>query len=445
MKEILLCQKILVTVGKTQLNGIIDFTNIYNFIYWRTTVRTVTLTQLITGTRNALKFSTIFLASQAMGMESSNLEEHVIFKAHGNPITKYDEIHRITKTPDFLEHFPQLIDGSDGNRDCEQQALLIYHIICKVVNKKDLTSKEVDFLLKVMLITPKRELNKFGHLVKFKDNGFVGCGMNGDYKNLLQTKVAEEILEDVKERLDQEHKEDCKKRLILGKDYSEESTGLKRFSAVENMTAFLRGVKDKKIPLLLTITKTEINDDGVKLSGIDNILFQHNGEKFILLNKNDITLNLPCIQIMAVSQLKDVKEGDFEAHINNISQNLEDHLVEASFKESLANGEEIPKFLIESTILSKEVLKRLEDVEHKEERMINESGDNNTVLYNKNTVLFAVTHVRCATLNYANKRSEITMNSSKSELEPTKIDDKQTTDPYEVFKKIKKVKLEIKS
>ncbi len=399
-------------------------------------MRTLTLTQMIVGTRNALTFLTIFLASQTMGVESSyNLENRIIFKEHGLPITKPKAIDLITQSRVFLEHFPQLIDGTDGNRDCEQQAILLYDIICKVRNKTDLTSKEEDFLLKEMLITPKRKLNKFGHLVNMSNNGFIGCGMKVEYKKDLQKQVANEILEYVKERVAPEHREGCENRLIFSKNYEGESTNLQRFSTVENMTAFLRGVKDKKIPILLTITKTEINDDGVKLAGIDNILFRHNGEKFILSDENG--LHLPCIQIAAVSQLKDVKEGDFEAHIKNISQNLEHHLVEASFKASLANGEEIPKFLTESTILSEEVLKRLEDVEHKDERMINDRGE-----YNENTVLFAVTHVRCASLNHAIKRSEITMNSSKSQLAPTEIDDQQTTDPHPVFKKIKKVKLE---
>jgi len=286
-----------------------------------------------------------------------------------------------------------------------------------------------------MLITPKRKFNKFGHLIEFIDNGFVGHGMGGKLKKFLQKQVANKILDDVKTRLDPAHKKHCEERFIEGKDFQGNLTGLMRFSAVENMDAFLRGVKSEKIPLLLTITKTEIFSNQIKFIGIDNILFYNNGEEFSVVK--DVSQNLPCIQIAAVFQRSHAEKGDFEEHINNISKNLEYYLAKASFEISLANQEVIPEFLAVKTI-SQAILKNLAGTEPKEVRMINDEK------YNTETVPFTINHVRCTNFNHALERSKITTNNSELDLALTRVDEKQTTDSYQIFKKIPKIKLEFK-
>lgn len=198
----------------------------------------------------------------------------------------------------FLQNFSQIFNGTDGRRNCEQQALMNYNILSKLIDGESILPQSEEFLLAQMLVTSQRHYNPFGLTVKYADNRFA---LIQSENASLKAKVAALILDDVRMRLDPKYKKDCDSRLIIIND-REGAPIDKGFCAVEKVDAFFRGVQRSNALVLLTINKNLVNGEMVTLAGIENKLFKANGsDSFDDVEITESSGKLPCIQISVVS------------------------------------------------------------------------------------------------------------------------------------------------
>lgn len=116
------------------------------------------------GKINLLTFLALSGANQLMGMEADT-ENYIEFSANHKKIPISEAVREITNSPKFLTNFPQVLDGTDGNRDCEQQAILNYRIIYKILHTENLSDEEGKFLLKVCLLPQNVNLINLGTLL----------------------------------------------------------------------------------------------------------------------------------------------------------------------------------------------------------------------------------------------------------------------------------------
>ncbi len=320
----------------------------------------------------------------------------------GKTLRKLTNLLDAEKRALFLQNFSQIFDGADGNRDCEQQALMNYRIIESFIRTGKISEEDKSFLEVQMVITPTRCHNSLGFLVSFApDNGF---SLEPMQSAELKSRVANKILADVISRLDPDHQAGYEARLVETTDRFGKKTGLKGFCQVERADAFIRGVKQSKIPLLLTLTQTVVEGDMVTLYGAENILcgIDEKGD-FVRIGIPADSDSIPCIQISAVSQfVKSASDVDVvqavRIRMEHIITNLEKLLRIASYETSLGNGEPIPDFLMKHPSYQ-ETLGIHGANKIVEPRMVRADGD--TLSYSTSDLPFVLTHIKCTTLGNA--------------------------------------------
>lgn len=329
----------------------------------------------------------------------------------------------------LLQNFSKIFDGADGNRDCEQQALMNYRIIKQFRQAEILSMEDKIFLIKQMLITPSRRHNSFGFLVDFEnDNGF---SLSVDTSLRLKSMVAGEILGDTFTRLDLVCKDGYEEHLIETKNRFGVFTGQKGFCQAERVDIFLKDVKKNRMPLLLTIAKTIVEKDAVTLAGIDNILFSIDEDgNFKAIRALDGLDNELCIQISAVTQFVGIQEnaGEVEGRISEISTNFEKLLRIAGNKTSLANGELIPDYITAHPSYQETL--DIYGESPTEERMVIINSDK-TLSYNQRAMFFEVNHIKCSTIGNARRFVETLMHGARtfSFGELARVNPEYTTKP----------------